>query len=197
MINIDFEHPEESNWTTLIPEHSTDVLDCAICIDTNKLIISFIHDVQSVLNVYNLDNGALLKEFSLPIGSIANISGQKESSEFFFHFISFLTPGITYYYDFSKNLTTPEIFHETKLNHHEFDSSSYSVEQVFYESKDKTKIPMFIVSKKQVEPITRPCLLYGYGGFNISILPMFSITWMMFMDEYNGVLAFPNLRGGG
>lgn len=197
MINIDFNNPEEENWITLVPEHPANVLEWSLCVNTNKLILSYIRDVKSVLQVYNLDDGSFLKEFKLDVGSISNISGRKENSEIFFQFVSFLTPGIIYHYDFAKCEENPTVYKEVKLNLENFQPSAYNVEQIFYDSKDGTRIPMFIVSKKQNEIQPRPCILYGYGGFNISLLPFFSITWLTYIDHFNGVLAIANIRGGG
>lgn len=88
---------------------------------------------------------------------------------------------------------------EVKLQLDGFDKNNYVVEQVFYPSRDGTKIPMFIIQKKEASAskAAKPCLMYGYGGFNISLQPSFSVTLPMFIDVFNGVLAFPNIRGGG
>lgn len=93
------------------------------------------------------------------------------------------------------------MYREIKLKLDGFNSNDYKIEQKFYSSKDGTKVPMFIIQKNKTkdtktdEPL--PCLLYGYGGFNLSLQPTFSITGLMFIDTFDGVLAFPNIRGGG
>lgn len=160
------------------------------------MAVCYLEDVKSVLSIHCLKSGKFEFKFPLDAGAIAAFSGEKESSEIFFTFVSFLTPGVIYHYDFNKPSEEPTIFKEIKIEN--FDKDLYKVDQVFYHSKDNEKIPMFIIHKKsskEIEP--KPCLLYGYGGFNISILPAFSITGLVFIDLFDGVLAYPNIRGGG
>ncbi|XP_033235755.1 prolyl endopeptidase [Drosophila pseudoobscura] len=197
VIIIDFEKPEESNWKTLIAEHKTDVLDWVRCVDEDKLLVCYIRDVKTVLQANCLRTGKLLRVFDLDIGTIVGTSGEKKYSEIFYNFSSFLSPGCIYQYDFKTPEIMPKVFREIKLNLEGFCRENYIVEQIFYKSKDGTKIPMFIIRMKRdtIEP--RPCLLYGYGGFNISMLPCFGLTGLMFIDTFDGVLAYPNLRGGG
>ncbi|XP_073812282.1 prolyl endopeptidase [Musca autumnalis] len=199
VIMIDFENPAQENWQTLIPEHATDVLDWVHCVNEDKLVLGYIQDVKSVLQVNSLQTGELIHKFDLDIGTIVALSGKKKESELFYNFSSFLTPGTIYHYDFKWENFTPKVLREIKLNLEGFSPSNYKVEQVFYESKDSTKIPMFIVYKDSgAEKRTpRPCFLYGYGGFNISMQPSFGITGLMFIDTFDGVIAYPNLRGGG
>lgn len=195
LVAIDFNRPEEKNWVTLIEEHATDVLDWAYCSNEDKLILGYIHDVKSQLKVHALADGKFLREFPLEIGAIQELHVRKATSEIFFSFASFLTPSKVFHYDFASN-AEPTVVRESRVNLENFDANNYDIEQVFYPSKDGTKIPMFIVKKKDVQG-PRPCLLYGYGGFNISIQPMFSLTGLMVVDAFNGIAAFPNIRGGG
>lgn len=132
----------------------------------------------------------------LRLGQSRGTVGKKEQTEIFFQFISFLTPGVIYRCDMTKDTYTPTVFRETKLKNFDFDQ--YETKQIFYPSKDGTKIPMFIVKKKDM-PLDgdNPCLLYGYGGFNISISPHFSVSRMVFMQHLGGVFAVANIRGGG
>lgn len=199
IIVIDFNNPSQENWSTLIKEHETDVLDWATCVNEDKLILCYIHDVKSVLQVYSLENGTFLRDFPLDIGQVGTFTGDKKYSEIFYNFVSFLNPGSIYQYDFNNGLEAePKLYREIKLNLDGFNQKDYKVEQIFYNSKDGTEIPMFIIRKNRLNNNeTRPCLLYGYGGFNISLQPTFSITGLMFIDTFDGVLAFPNLRGGG
>ncbi|KAH8410215.1 hypothetical protein KR009_008404 [Drosophila setifemur] len=197
VVVIDFENPAEENWQTVIPEHEKDVLEWAKCVDQDKLVVCYNRDVKNVLQSCELKTGKLIGQFGLDIGSIIAISGDKKYSEIFYSFSSFLTPGIIYQYDFAKPVEKPKIIRETSLNLDGFSRDNYSVEQVFYKSKDDTNIPMFIIQKKRDDVVPRPCLLYGYGGFNHSLMPSFGITGLMFMDTFDGVLAYPNLRGGG
>ncbi|XP_030383516.1 prolyl endopeptidase [Scaptodrosophila lebanonensis] len=197
VIIIDFENPDEKNWTTLVSEHEKDVLDWVKCVSGNKLLLCYIRDVKSILQVHALETGELTQQFDLDIGTIVGTSGKKKYSEIFYNFSSFLNPGTIYHYDFSKPDKKPEIFRKIELNLEGFRQDDYKVEQIFYNSKDGTKIPMFIIRKKRETIKPRPCLLYGYGGFNISMLPSFGLTGLMFVDTFDGVLAYPNIRGGG
>jgi len=199
VVNINFDEPAEDKWAVLIKEHSKNVLDWCSCVDKDKVILGYIEDVKSQLQANSLKNGAELFKFSLPIGTIVGFSGDKKYSEIFYHFVSFLTPGIIYRYDFANKDEKPQQFREVKLEG--FDGTKFQVEQVFYKAKDGEKIPMFIVQKKggsdtgKKQP--KGCLLYGYGGFNICIQPSFSVTGLVFIDSFDGVLAYPNIRGGG
>ncbi|XP_017099168.2 prolyl endopeptidase [Drosophila bipectinata] len=197
LILIDFEKPEEANWQTIIAENKSDVLDWVKCVDGDKLLVNYIRDVKSVLQVNSLNDGKLLREFDLDIGTIVGTTGEKKYSEIFYNFSSFLNPGTIYRYDFKTPDEKPTVFREIKLNLEGFRQEDYAVEQIFYSSKDGTKVPMFIIRKKRDSIEPRPCLLYGYGGFNISMLPSFGLSGLMFIDTFDGVLAYPNLRGGG
>lgn len=195
LIQIDFSKPEMETWTTLVEETSS-VLEWTACVNNNKLVMCYLEDVKNKLYVHNLSDGKRMAEFKLEIGTIAGYSGKKEQTEIFFQFISFLTPGVIYRCDMTKDTYTPTVFRETKLKNFDFDQ--YETKQIFYPSKDGTKIPMFIVKKKDM-PLDgdNPCLLYGYGGFNISISPHFSVSRMVFMQHLGGVFAVANIRGGG
>ncbi|KAL7287872.1 hypothetical protein TKK_0017936 [Trichogramma kaykai] len=197
LIMVDLENFKENQWEweTLLPEHAHNVLDWATAVDGNKLFTCYIEDVKNVLSIHSLENGTLLKKLPLDVGTISGFSGHKKYSEIFYSFTSFLTPGIIYTMDL-KTEETPKVFREIKVK--DFDASLYKTTQIFYSSKDGTKIPMFIVHKKDIVlDGSSPALLYGYGGFNVSIQPAFSVTRTVFLQHLNGVLAIPNLRGGG
>ncbi|XP_032595558.1 prolyl endopeptidase isoform X2 [Drosophila grimshawi] len=197
IIIIDFENPGEANWETLIPEHEKDVLEWVKCVNEDKLLLCYIRDVKTILQANSLETGKLIRQFDLDIGTIVGTSGKKKYSEIFYNFSSFLNPGTIYHYDFKHPDEPPKVFREIKLNLDGFRREDYAVEQIFYSSKDGTKVPMFIIRKNKNVLEPRPCLLYGYGGFNISMLPTFGITGLMFVDTFDGVLAYPNIRGGG
>ncbi len=174
----------------LIPE-SNDVISGAQ-IAGKRLIIEFMHDAQSKLYIYNL-NGEQQTEVKLPtIGNVSGISANKEDDFMFYTFTSFTFPPTIYKYDFANK--TSEIYKQPKLN---FNPSDYETKQIFYKSKDGTKIPMFITYKKGLKLNgNNPTLLYAYGGFNISLMPSFRIRRIIWLE--NGyVFAQPNLRGGG
>lgn len=145
-MNIDFDSPAFENWKTLIEEHPKNVLDWSNCVNKDKIVLGYIDDVKSVLQVHSLKDGAFVSKFPLEIGTVVGFSGKKKYSEIFYHFVSFLTPGIIYHFDFAKEGAESKIFRQVKIE--DFDNSLYKVEQVFYKSKDGERIPMFIVQRK-------------------------------------------------
>jgi prolyl oligopeptidase len=149
------------------------------------------HDVHHLLKIYDA-NGNYLKDIPLPaIGTTGGISGHKNDPEMFFAFASYLFPYTSYRYDF--DTTKAKVYQKPEID---FDSDKYKTTQVFYKSKDGTKIPMYIISKKDIKLDTNnPTLLYGYGGFNISLRPGFSIRIISWLD-LGGIYAVANLRGG-
>ncbi|XP_009870119.1 PREDICTED: prolyl endopeptidase-like, partial [Apaloderma vittatum] len=172
LINIDFSDPEESKWKVLVPEHERDVLEWVACVRSNFLVLCYLHDVKNILQLHDLATGAHLKTFPLEVGSIVGYSGQKKDTEIFYQFTSFLSPGIIYHCDLTKEELEPRVFREVTVKG--FDPSVYQTIQVFYPSKDGTKIPMFIIHKKGIKlDGSHPAFLYGYGGFNISITPSY------------------------
>lgn len=142
--------------------------------------------------MHSLADGSVIREFPLEIGTIVGFGGHKKYSEVFYQLVSFLTPGSIFKYDFATPDVEPTLFREVKLNLEGFDKNRFTVEQVFYPSRDGTKIPMFIIQKKSAGNESKPCLLYGYGGFNISLQPMFSPTWLYFMEAFNGIIGSYN-----
>ncbi|XP_048386838.1 prolyl endopeptidase-like isoform X2 [Stegostoma tigrinum] len=196
LINIDFSEPDASKWKTLVAEDQKDVLEWAGCVKNNFLILCYLHDVKHVLQLHELATGAHLKTFPLDVGSIVGYSGQKKDTEIFYQFTSFLTPGIIYYCDLTQDDLEPRIFREVTVKG--FVPSDYQTIQLFYPSRDGTQIPMFIVHKKGIKlDNTHPAFLYGYGGFNISLTPSYSVSRLIFVRHLGGILAVANIRGGG
>ncbi|XP_043542964.1 prolyl endopeptidase-like [Chiloscyllium plagiosum] len=196
LINIDFSNPDPSEWKTLVAEDEKDVLEWAACVKNNFLILCYLHDVKHVLQLHELATGAHLKTFSLEVGSIVGYSGQKKDTEIFYQFTSFLTPGIIYYCDLTQDDLEPHVFREVTVKG--FDPADYQTVQLFFSSRDGTQIPMFIVHKKGIKlDNTHPAFLYGYGGFNISLTPSYSVSRLIFVRHLGGILAVANIRGGG
>lgn len=189
VIKMDPENPAESNWDVIVPE-SGDVLQSA-SITGGKMFLSYLVDVTSRIRVHNLE-GEFLYNVDLPaLGSAGGFGGGKNDNVTFYSFTSFTYPPTIYKYDIKNNKS--ELFKKADIN---FDIENYETKQVFYESKDGTKIPMFIVHKKGLKlDGKRPTLLYAYGGFNISLTPSFRVTILPVLEN-DGVYAMANLRGG-
>ena len=189
IISIDLESPDRSEWKEVVAEVD-DVIDSVAIVD-GKLVIAYMRDARNRLVIHDLD-GAFIREIDLPgIGSVAGISGRQSHTEMFFSYMSFLTPLSTFRYDFATGETS--VFHAPEID---FDAGAYETVQVFVTSKDGTKVPMFITHRKGLAlDGTSPALLYGYGGFNISLTPRFSISRLVWL-EAGGVYAVANLRGG-
>jgi prolyl oligopeptidase len=191
LILIDSKKPQENHWKTLIPEDAKDVLENAtVCGD--KIICTYLHDASSLLKVYD-QKGNLVKTLELPeIGTVGGVSGDKGDPTAFFSFASFLRPTTIFRIDTDK--LQPEVFKAPKLD---FDAAAYTTEQVWYKSKDGTSVPMFITRKKNIAKNGQnPTLLYGYGGFNISVTPGFSASRAALLEN-NGIYVVANIRGGG
>ena len=191
LLLVHTEHPEEANWETIIPEDSSDVLQsAALC--GGRIVCSYLHHASSALRVFDLQ-GKLLKEIQLPeIGTVGGVSGKKNESTAFFAFTSFLRPTTIYSLDMGTLET--KVFKAPKVD---FNPDAYTTEQVWYTSKDGTQVPLFITRKKNIAyDGTNPTLLYGYGGFNISITPAFSASRAVLLEN-NGIYAVANIRGGG
>ncbi len=137
-------------------------------------------------------NGKLDRDLELPtIGSIAGISGKRKDTEMFFGFTSFTYPTTQFRYDFKKKEVS--VFRKPEI---QFDGSGYETQQVFYKSKDGTKVPMFITYRKGIKlDGSNPTILYGYGGFNQSMTPYFSVVNLLWLEN-GGIYAVANIRGG-
>jgi prolyl oligopeptidase len=197
IIAINIKNPEKENWKEIIPEQK-DVLEFAVMVN-NQLVTIYMQDAKNKMMLYDLD-GTFIKEIELPdLGSIIGISGEiedgiygrKKDKEMFFRFTSFMYPYTIFRYDFTGDKLS--VFRAPEID---FDLSGYESKQVFYSSKDGTRVPMFIVHKKGLKlDGNNPVLLYGYGGFNLGITPYFSISRLVFLEN-GGVFAVANLRGG-
>ena len=190
VIAIDTRHPERARWREIIPQ-APDVLD-GVQIIHDTFVANYMHDASSRLRLFARD-GRFVKDLPLPtLGSIGAISGERKDDEMFYAFTSFLYPTTIFRYAFKSGVTS--VFKAPAID---FDPSGYETKQVFYTSKDGTRVPMFVTHKKGLRlDGSNPTYLYGYGGFNISLTPSFSVAMLVWL-ELGGVYAVPNLRGGG
>ncbi|MEL7350261.1 MAG: prolyl oligopeptidase family serine peptidase [Cyanobacteria bacterium P01_A01_bin.116] len=190
VVAIDINNPEKQNWKTLIPE-AEETLE-SVGVLNNQFIADYLKDAYTQIKIFDLE-GTPLRDVALPgIGSAGGFNGKRTDTETFYSFTSFTVPSRIYRYDLTTGEST--LFREPKIP---FSPEDYETQQVFYTSKDGTQIPMFITAKKGLSLNgENPVLLYGYGGFNISLSPSFSVSTLVWL-EMGGVYAVANLRGGG
>ncbi len=190
LIAVDTRNPDRSRWEERVAETTATLTGVSLLKDV--FVLEYLKDARSVIQRVDLA-GHPQGEVSLPgIGTAAGFSGKPSDTETFYSFTSFTVPGRIYRYDVSTGTST--LWRQPKVD---FDPDAYVVSQVFYPSKDGTRIPMFIAHKRGLTLNGhQPTLLYGYGGFNISLTPAFSVRNLAWM-ELGGVYAVPNLRGGG
>ena len=190
VIAIDVTKPDRKDWREIIPEgeHKLDSVSCV----SGQILCKSLQDARSAMKAYDLD-GRLIREIELPgIGTVGGFGGKRADKITHYAFTSFTTPGAIYHYDVASGRST--LWRQPKVD---FDASPYETKQVFVKSRDGTKVPMFIVHKKGTKlDGTNATLLYGYGGFDISLTPNFSIGRAIWL-EMGGVYALANLRGGG
>ncbi len=190
VIAIDLKHPDRADWKTVVPETKNSLEGVSMVNDT--LIASYLEDAKTMVELHRPDGG-LIERLTLPsIGTATGFGGERRDKETFFQFSNFVTPGTIYRLDMATRKV--ELYRAPKLK---FDPAAFETKQVFYKSKDGTRVPMFITAKKGlVLNGQNPTLLYAYGGFNISLMPEFSAARLLWM-EMGGVYAQPGLRGGG
>lgn len=189
IVTVDATKPSSENWKDLIPE-KTDVLNAS----TGGGFIFANYMVDAVSKVFQYDyEGQLIREIKLPgVGTASGFSGKKDADKVYFSFSNYNTPSSIYSFNLKESQST--LYWEPSID---YNPNDYESNQVFYNSKDGTQIPMIITHKKGLTLDGKnPTILYGYGGFNISVLPSFSITNAVWM-EMGGVYAVPNIRGGG
>ncbi len=189
VVEADFANPTPENWKEVIPE-TENVLSAAT--GGGYLFADYTVDVKTLVKQFDL-NGKLIREIELPgIGSASGFNAEEKDKELYYSFTSFTYPTAIFKYDIASGKSA--LYYQSKVD---FNPEDYETKQVFYSSKDGTKVPMFIVHKKGIELNGKnPTWLYAYGGFSVSLTPGFSpsrIAWL----ENGGVYAQPNLRGGG
>ncbi|WP_418638663.1 prolyl oligopeptidase family serine peptidase [Winogradskyella sp.] len=189
IVTVDASNPSPENWVDFIPE-----TDNVLSPSTGGGYFFANYMVDAVSKVFQYDyDGKLIREIELPgVGTVSGFSAKKEDKELYYSFTNYVTPGSIYKYDIENG--TSELYKKPSID---FNPEDYQSKQVFYTSKDGTKIPMIITHKKGINLNGKnPAILYGYGGFNISLTPSFSIANAVWMEQ-GGIYAVPNLRGGG
>lgn len=190
LVLVDPKNPDPKNWTDIIPQ-GEDLLE-SVGTAGGKLMATFLHKAASKVVQYDY-SGKKERDITLPsIGTASGFGGKKEDTELFYTFTSFTYPPTIYRYNIATG--TSEVYKKSEVK---FNFDDYETKQVTYKSKDGADIPMFIVHKKGIKlDGTNPTYLYGYGGFNISLTPSFSISRMAMLEK-GVVYAVPSLRGGG
>lgn len=189
IVTVDAANPTSENWKDLIPE-TENVLSPST--GGEYIFATYMKDAVSNVKQYDYE-GKLIREVELPgVGTVGGFSGEKEEKDLYYNFTNYVTPGSIYKYNVETGVS--ELYNTPQVD---FNPDDFTSEQVFYTSKDGTKVPMIITYKKGLERNGKnPTILYGYGGFNISLTPSFSIANAVWMEQ-GGIYAVPNLRGGG
>ena len=190
LVLIDLSNPSKENWKTILAE-SDKVME-SVSLVGNRIYAEYLADANTKAYFFDYD-GKMIKELQLPtLGTVAGFSGEKGENTAFYGFTSFTFPTTIYKYDLTTDASA--VYSASGVD---FNPEKFVTEQIFFESKDGTKIPMFLVYKKGlVKDGSNPLLLYGYGGFNISLTPTFSISRIPFIEQ-GGIYVTVNLRGGG
>lgn len=189
IVTVDASNPAPENWEDFIPE-TENVLSPSTA--GGYFFTEYMKDAVSNVKQYDYE-GNLVREVELPgVGSAGGFGAKKEDDVLYYSFTNYVTPGSIYKYQIEEG--TSELYNKPDID---FNPENFESEQVFYTSKDGTKIPMIITYKKGLERNGKnPTILYGYGGFNVSLTPSFSIANAVWMEQ-GGIYAVPNLRGGG
>ena len=189
VVTVDASNPQPENWQDFIPE-TENVLN--VTLGGNTFFANYMVDAISKVKQYN-KQGELIRDISLPgVGTAAGFGGKKEQTTLYYSFTNYKTPGTTYSFDVQSGES--KVYRKSGID---FNSDNYTSEQVFYTSKDGTKVPMIITYKSDIKlDGSNPTILYGYGGFNISLTPRFSYTTAAWLEQ-GGVYAVANIRGGG
>ena len=189
VVVVDAKTPQSNYWKDLIPETENVLSPNTV---GGYILAEYMVDAVAKVKQYDYD-GAFIRDISLPgLGTVYGFNGKKDSKLTYYGFTNYTSPGDIYEYDLKSGKST--LFRKSKIN---FDADSYESRQVFYTSKDDTKIPMIITHKKGITlDGTNPTILYGYGGFNVSLTPSFSTINVVWMEQ-GGIYAVPNIRGGG
>lgn len=189
VVKVDFNNPEPKNWVDIIPEQEN-----VLSVSTAGDYLFAEYMIDAISKVYQFDkNGKQIREIKLPgIGSVNGLGAKKEDKHLYYSFTNYTTPSSIYKLDLANG--NSDLYKKPDID---FNPNDYESKQVFYASKDGTKIPMIITHKKGLKLDGKnPTILYGYGGFNISLTPNFSVLNAVWMEQ-GGIYAVANLRGGG
>ena len=191
VVAISFDRAGPSEWREVVPQ-ATEALEAASLVG-GRVIARYVRDAASIVQTYNAATGQFQGELALRgIGSVYGFDGRADSHETFFAFTSFTVPQSVFRLDVSTQKATP--WREARVDGQ---LDRYETEQAFFESKDKTRVPMFLIKPRGMAPDgERPTLLYGYGGFDVSLTPTYRTRWIAWL-ELGGMVAIANLRGGG
>jgi prolyl oligopeptidase len=190
IVEVDPAHPARAHWKEVVPEAKSALDDFSVA--GGKLAVNYLENVHSRVKIFGADGKHLRDVYFSTLGTVTSLRGEWDQDEAFYTFTSFAQPPTSYRYEISTG--NPEIWARDKAP---VDPSQFEVRQVWYQSKDKTRVPMFLVHKKGLKlDGNRPTLLYGYGGFLVNETPVFRPDAVVFA-EHGGVFAVANLRGGG
>jgi prolyl oligopeptidase len=191
LTSVEMADPSAPVWTDVIHENPNQVLQSSSFM-ADKIVASYLKDAKNVLSVFAAD-GTYVSDIELPgIGTVAIFNSEAGKSEAFYQYMSFNYPASVFKYDATSGKS--ELVFKPEVD---FNPDAYITEQVFYTSKDGTKIPMFLVHRKDIKADgNNPTLLYGYGGFNITLSPSFSVRNVIWLEN-GGIYAIANIRGGG
>jgi prolyl oligopeptidase len=189
LIAVNVNQPQQ--WRDIIPQRDDTIANCAIV--NGQFVVNYMHHARNIIKRFAKD-GTLLGEVKLPgLGDAPFVSGDVDDKEMFFPYVSYLNPQQILRYDFASD--SVEVLFDTAVG--SFDAEKYETKQIFYTSKDGTRVPMYITAKKDLLLNgDNPTILYGYGGYDISLTPQY-YSWMPVWLEHGGVFAVANLRGGG
>jgi len=189
LVSFNFDNYQTDNFNDILTENENVLQSISMAAD--KFVATYMKDAHNIVQIFDY-TGKYVKDIDLPTLGTARFGGNKDYNIAFYTFTSFTYPSVVYKYDL--NTFTSEEYSKSQVD---FDGSQYETKQIFYKSKDGTKIPMFIVHKKGITlDGNNPTLLYGYGGFNISLTPGFRISRLIWLEN-GGVYVLANLRGGG
>ncbi|GJT36036.1 prolyl endopeptidase-like protein isoform X2, partial [Tanacetum coccineum] len=185
-----------STWIEIIHESKVDVIESVLPINRYQMIVSYLSDCKHVLQIRDFESGDLLHKLPIDLGSIDYVSARRQDSVFFVKLSSFISPGVVYQYDLNTRVPNRKVLREIVVPG--FNQAEYHTNQVFVHSKDGTRVPVFIVAKKDlILDGSHPCLLYGYGGYGVNLTPSFNTTRVVLAQHLGVVFCVANIRGGG